>query len=170
MEIVAFDADDKADGSGKAKITWLSKYAMIPFKGYSGDDSPIRGNEVASYLSDNYQVIENNLPNILISGIVPVTKSTKRDGVSSESTMTVWAPSFREIRGIEYPDYWETSGHIYSERFPNASSRIKGRKGSTYLSKWTARTNANGIIDTKGNTANGAQSDNVYLVFGFCTD
>ena len=170
MEIVAFDEDDRADGTGKAGITWISKYAITPFKGYWGDDSPIRGDVVTRLLPDNYEVIENNLPNVLISGIVPVTKSTKRDGVSSESTMTVWAPSFREIRGIEYPDYWETSGPIYSDRFPDASSRVKRKENDSFNTYWTARTDANGVVDSNGTTSTGKQSNTAYLVFGFCTN
>lgn len=167
MEIVAFDADDKADGSGKAKITWISK-DVITTEG----NGYIYGDKVRQYLQLELPKIESIIQSDVLSSIVPVTKSTSTSGTQSEDTMTVWAPSFREIRGIEYPVNWETTGPIYGERFPDNSSRMKHLAESPIgaMAYWAARTNLNGVVDPSGATAKGNGATRAYIAFGFCTD
>lgn len=175
MEIVGIDVDDRADGNGKAGLTWISKNAKFTKGG-----TYIRWDQKNIYLPNELESIENDMQSNVRSGIVPVTKSTFMDGTVSDSSMTVWSPSFREIRGIEYPENWEKTGPIYSERFPDATSRIKyivDKSTNTSFTLrtavcWTARTNSKGVINAEGGTASSNANTNkqIYVVFGFCTN
>ena len=143
MEIVAFDADDLADGSGKASVTWMAKELLKSTHKYNtslsktdaqGDYVEGTGTiggwekcEIRTYLKDT---IKSYFPEILRKNIKEVNKYThiygKSGGVINDSLSIedVWIPSLREVVGnhTSYLDDCETQGVMY-DRFTDSNSR-----------------------------------------------
>lgn len=141
MELVAIDADDKADGSGKARMTWISKDIItlheqpstIKIDGWGSADNSMR-----EFVNNT---LMNQLPIEVKNSIVPVNKtyaveSTAYGDYFSTKTNTIeetlWIPSAREIFGqnITYNNttserHSENSGAIYDSIFKDSASRIK---------------------------------------------
>lgn len=101
--VAGFRHDDKADGTGKAGITFLT--SVTPFQ---TDSSTSKGrtwekSEIRKYLSDT--VLSKKLPQDLVSKIVPVSKiSLGKFGSTDPATCvtttdSVWLPSLMEIMG-----------------------------------------------------------------------
>ena len=142
MEIVAFNEDDKADGSGKAKITWISKDQLATMHAMNASQKTVDGktaytaggwehSDMRAYLKDTVKPL---IPETVRNAIVPVTKiqsiytgdALVKDGQTT--TDDVWIPSEHEVGfGSDY----ETIGAVYSSKFTNNASRIKKRNGST---------------------------------------
>lgn len=182
MEIVAFDEDDKADGSGKAKITWISKEQLNTTHAMSASKKTVDGetaytaggwehSDMRTYLKDTVKPL---IPETVRNAIVPVTKiqSTYTGGalVKNGQTTTddVWIPSNHEVGfGTDY----ETTGAVYSGKFTNNASRIKKRMGSAKV--WWLRSayytnyfrGVNGDGSSYYNLANNALG----VALGFCT-
>lgn len=147
MEIVAFDADDKADGSGKAKITWISKDLLNTTHGMNPANSSgaigTGGNggwencEMRTYLKETIKPL---IPETVRNAIVSVTKvqSTVTDGTmvkdGQTTTEDVWIPSTHEVGSS---NNYESTGAVYTTKFNGASARIKKRNGSA--SSWWTR-------------------------------
>lgn len=187
MEIVAIDADDKADGSGKAPITWISKellatsHRMNPTVVINADGTYQEGtggiggwekSEMRTYLQDTIKPL---IPETVRSSIVPVTKYTKNIDSAGNivndvtSTEDVWLPSVREIGGgYSYGDKNEHKGVTYSTAFPTKTSRIKG----TPMDWWT-RTASEYYgfyyYDTGGDFYNTEVKYSKGVALGFCT-
>lgn len=141
MEIVAFDTDDKADGSGKAKITWISKDQLATTHAMNATQKTVDGetaytaggwehSDMRAYLKD---AVKPLIPQTVRDAIVPVTKvsSTYTGGAKVKDGQTttddVWIPSNHEVGfGTDY----ETTGAVYSGKFTSNASRIKKRNSS----------------------------------------
>lgn len=181
MEIVAFDEDDKADGSGKAKITWISKtllttkHRMNPAKsGNTEGTGSIGGwekSEMRTYLKETIKPL---IPATVRNGIVNVTKISNAydtSGTAFQQTTTddVWIPGHREI--FNSTSYDQT-GAVYSSKFNSLSSRIKKHNGST--ENWFTRSaftnNVFVIVDATGGFGNVNASYSRAIALGFCTD
>lgn len=71
MELIAINTDDKADGTGKARMTWISKdiitFGLVDFDGNEWPESWLRGN-----LNEE---LFNELPKCLRDNIVEVNKT-----------------------------------------------------------------------------------------------
>lgn len=182
MEIVAFNTDDKADGSGKAKITWMSKDQLATTQKMNASQKTVDGetaytaggwehSDMRAHLKDTIKPL---IPETVRNAIVPVTKiqSTYTGGalVKNGQTTTddVWIPSNHEVGfGTDY----ESAGAVYSGKFTNDASRIKKKNGSAKV--WWLRSagsansfryvNSNG--NSYGNYANSANG----VALGFCT-
>lgn len=182
MEIVAFDTDDKADGSGKAKITWISKDQLNTTHAMNATQKTVDGetaytaggwehSDMRAYLKETVKPL---IPETVRNAIVPVTKiqsiytggALVKDGQST--TDDVWIPSNHEAGfGTDY----ETTGAVYSGKFTNNASRIKKRNGSA--KDWWLRsarnTNVFRFVNSDGNSvyyyADGANG----VALGFCT-
>jgi hypothetical protein len=121
MEIVAFDADNLADGSGKAPITWAAKellktsHRMNP-KLVTNDDGTYQEgtggiggwekSELRAYLNDT---IKPMIPENVRSAIKDVEKSQNAYNVSGGSfTQTtiddLWIPSSNQENGYKITD------------------------------------------------------------------
>lgn len=190
MEIVAFDADDKADGSGKAPITWISKellatsHRMNPGCVTNSDGTYQEGTgaiggwekcEMRTYLAETIKPL---IPEAVRSAIVHVTKYNASYDTAGTfvrnvtNTDDVWVPSCREVFGTQYTSY-ENVGAIYSDKFTDNASRIKMTVGKTTATTWWLRaanytTNFSNVGNTGrlgGNTANGSSG----VALGFCT-
>jgi hypothetical protein len=141
MEIVAFDADEKTDGS-KAAITWLSKeliarHGMNP----SGNVNGWAASVMRTWLQSD---IYNALPSEVRGAIVTVSK-TYYD-FTTKSTLTcednVWIPSVGEIFGNNSDSSGcENSGVEYTTYFADDTSRIKHHSGTA--TTWWLRSTVN---------------------------
>lgn len=184
MEIVAFNTDDKADGSGKAKITWISKdllnttrrmnsannYGAIGTGGNGGWENC----EMRTYLKNTIKPL---IPETVRNAIVNVTKiqSTVTDGSKvidgQTTTDDVWVPSVHEI--ISTNTKYETTGTTYSGKFDSGANRIKNKNG--VASTWWLRSahnvnNFNAIFLTNGILGNYSAENTYGIALGFCTD
>lgn len=150
MQIVAFDADELADGSGYAPITWISKqlinsyHRMNPALEQDPSDSSKcrlgtgsvggwKNSEMRSWLQSDIKPL---IPSNVRDAIKPVTKYSASNTTSIEairndiSVDDVWIPSWREICGsgsdlnsYEYECH-ESEGPTYA-LFATIDSRVK---------------------------------------------
>lgn len=95
--------DDKADGSGKAGLTFMS-WELVSVRGVnveSTNDGGWEGSDLRSYLADYAHLVPSELDEV----VVDVTKMTNNTGYSTSpdcvtaTTDRYWAPSFAEIAG-----------------------------------------------------------------------
>ena len=139
MQLVAFDADDKADGSGKAPMTWIMNDllstvhrmnpAMVDGQEGTGTLGGYDKTEMKSYLTETILPL---FPADIRNNIVPVTKHQKAfdaNGTTFQqtSTETLWIPGHKEIFNSTS---YDTDGTAYSDVFKDSASRIKKRNGS----------------------------------------
>lgn len=187
MQIAAFDADDKADGSGKAPISWISqellatKRRMNPQRAYTTDDSGTtvftEGTgtfggwekcEMRTYLDNTIKLL---IPENVRNKIVPVSKTQPAyNTASTEFTQTtedtVWIPSKAECFG---------SSSLYFSLFANTNeNRIKAIVDSSNAVIWHLRSAASGsCFDSVSNTGSSNPYTNVQfengIAIGFCT-
>jgi len=183
MEIVAFDTDDKADGSGKAKITWISKGLLNTTYNMNSTATSTGGWENCAMRQYLINTIKPLIPQNVRNAITEVTKisSVYANGTLENNgivtTEDVWIPSGREmcIPASATSATMETSGARYADRFSptgNDDARIKSAKPywlrtSTYTQYFVSvpangSNNAgSGILD-KANVKKG-------IALGFCT-
>lgn len=145
MTIVGIDADDLADDSGKAPITWMSKqllktdHRMNPAKqdGTSGTGA-LGGWEACEMRSYLINTIKPLLPSEVRNALKTVKKYSKIYDTSETevnnvvSNDDIWIPSAYEVNFTGY----ETSGVTYSSAFPDNASRIKHKVGATTAWWW----------------------------------
>lgn len=185
MEIVAFNEDDKADGSGKAKITWLSKtmlnttHRMNPANSGGAIGTGCTGGwencEMRTYLKNTIKPL---IPETVRNGIVNVTKiqSTVTDGAMVKDGQTttddVWIPSLHELN---VDSTYETTGAVYNLKFTNANTRKK--VSSTYptiRSYWSRSVKARSdwmYINSDGYRSYTTPQTTINgIALGFCTD
>lgn len=183
MQIVAMDADEKADGSGNAPITWVSEYLlktshrMNPANSGNAEGTGTIGGwektEMRSYLKETILPL---IPDVVRNRIVEVKKySTGYDTAGSkvsnyETTDDVWIPSYREIFG---GTSLETQGAIYSEVFSSAATRIKYKVAASSATIWWLRsaysTTIFRIVNSIGAASNSTASGSGGVALGFCT-
>jgi len=167
MQIVAFDADELEDGSGKAAITWISKqllnseHRMNPstemdystsqgsYKTGTGGTGGWRDSEMRIWLK---RCIKPLIPSIVQRSIKPVKKySTSFDNFNKkvENEMTVddlWIPSLREVFGDisnNHSSNIESKGPTYTELFASTEDRMKSHIESETCSWWMRSANLN---------------------------
>lgn len=186
MQIAAFDADDKADGSGKAPISWISKellnteHRMNPALVTNDDGTYQEGTgaiggwekcEMRTYLNDTIKPL---IPEDVSDKIVSVTKSQLAYGTinfSDKFTQTtqddVWIPSEDELSG---------SNSIYYALFKNENeNRKKFHIGSTSYKQWYLRNVVDGnnrafrIVNAGNFIGNWYSETAVGIALGFCT-
>lgn len=178
MEIVAFDTDDKADGSGKAKITWISKDCLKTTHNMNDTNTTVGGWQASGMRVYLKNTIKSLIPADVRNAIVEVSKisSTYENGaiVKNGQTTTddVWIPSMREVDSTSTGN--ETTGATYNSKFnSNNESRIK--KVGEHAGIWGLRS-ADGSHDFRvvyhaGNPYNSKRADSIRgIALGFCTD
>ena len=187
MEIVGIDVDDRADGNGKAGLTWISKTLLKTAKPKqepgSGNYNGWANCDLRTYLNNSILPL---IPSNVRSGIVPVTKITgswingafARNGETT--TESIWIPGAREVCGDKAT--FETTGPFYSGKFANTTStdasRIKRvvNSGGTSGSAWWLRsssTNSGSYGVTylgAGDSLNFYNTYNIAIALGFCTN
>ena len=168
MEIVAFDTDDKADGSGKAKITWISKDLLNSSRKMNDSNTSSgdwEGSALRSYLRNTIKPL---IPSNVRDAIVEVTKGQHGTNGMVTNTDDVWIPSAYEIAGS---NYFEASGTSYSQAYPvGTSGNTKRTRNAAWWTRSVAMSNQFYAVGTGGTT--GSYSPNVArgVTLGFCTD
>lgn len=186
MQIVAFDADDKADGTGKAHISFVSEKLLAtshrmnpartpssaPYDEGTGAIGGWEKSEMRSYLKTTIKPL---IPEYVRNSIMEVTKYTyiyNADGTvvdNSATTDDVWIPSYREIFGGTVR---EPNGEYYNGVF-NSSGAIKKMKvNGTSATNWWLRS-ADSTTDFRRVTNSGANnfstsSNKFFPAIGFC--
>lgn len=185
MQIAAFDTDTLADGSGTAAISWIGKellattHRMNPAReGSSGAYTEGTGSvggwekcEMRAYLKETIKPL---IPSAVLDIIQTVSKTQPSFGPttssSSANTVTqttaddVWIPATSEMK----------TG-IYAALFPDNTSLIKVKSGTTSKVNWwyrTAGVTCDKFYRNYGNVNGQSSIDatNVYGVcLGFCT-
>ena len=151
MQIAAFNTDDKADGSGKAKVTLIAKellkttHRMNPGNSNDTEGTGTIGgwekSEMRTYLNDTIKPL---IPTAVKNRIVEVTKTqdsynTSGTKVIQTTTDDIWIPSKPEIN---------TNGS-YVALFPDQNSRIKKNVSTNSVYGWTVSSPASVSIKTK---------------------
>ena len=166
MQIAAFDVDDLAGGSGKAKISWVSKEALS----YNSNATANMGSGSNWDTSTVRATLENLVKPLLnetvASRIVAVRKPFVKynAGLVTETVSDVlWIPSYTEVYN---------SG-IYTALFRDDESRVK-RTTTGNNAEWWLRDKVTQYNYYTVNTKGASASKNcIYanrIVFGFCTN
>ena len=125
MELIAFDTDDKADGSGKARMTWICTSTITTYymKSNDLDNKSWVDSDLRTWLRNGD--VWDCLPQILKDNIVEVNKTyyDNREKKTKTSTETIWIPSVREIFGPSYEPIYEDSGIDYTNTFVHNNNR-----------------------------------------------
>ena len=138
MELVAFDVDELADGSGNAHMTWIAKNLLNSCHVMNEKDTSKR-----DWPSSDMRIwLQNSIlplfPDTMRSKIKEVKKysysSSNREAISSSEI--IWIPSGSEVFGRGYGGY-EEAGPEYLTAFSNDALRIKQRGG--FPSWWWLR-------------------------------
>lgn len=110
FEIVGFDHDNLADGSGKAGISVLSKYVYTGYKALHTSSSRTNWPDCALRTALNSGTIYNKLPTELKSVVKAVNKIYNEAGSRKTNLYTVsdkfWIPSITEIGYTGYQSWW----------------------------------------------------------------
>ena len=181
MTIVGIDTDDLADNSGKAPITWISKQLLKtsnrispPYKSGVKGTGALGGwgeSEMRFYLKNS---TKSKIPEVVRNAIKPVKKYSRIYNVSGSAvndvltTEDVWIPSYKEVFGSGC----ETLGPTYSTTFPDNTSRIKRKVGSSVAWWWLRSayyTLGYYCVDRDGSFTTLSAENTSGVVLGFCT-
>ena len=140
MELVALDADELADGSGNAHMTWIAKDLLNSDHAMNESQTNRGGwpaSDMRAWLRDSILPL---FPDTVRSNIKEVKKyyySYDDEGTVS-STDTIWLPSAKEIIGGTR--VFDDIGTEYLIAYPEDTSRQKYHIGSSEPSWWWLRT------------------------------
>jgi len=183
MQIAGIDVDDKADGSGKAPITWISKELLNTGQRWNPDlvtndgtrqegTGAVGGwekSELRAYMQDTIKPI---IPETVRNRLVSVSKTQLAyDTAGTQFTQTtaddVWVPSNAELFG---------GSSLYYPLFEDSNEkRIKCKVGKSSGSDWWLRDGSNvsyALCTTKYGAINYYAFSYVKataLALGFCT-
>lgn len=187
MEIVGIDADDRADGNGKAGLTWISKNLLKTNRRINPADSSgaigtgANGGwencEMRTYLKNTIKPL---IPETVRNAIVPVTKIQSADVNGSvmkngqTTTDELWIPSCYEVN---ISDSTEDEGAQYSGKFDLLDNNTRIKKKMGVAKPWWLRsvnvTNVKYVhsISAKGGYNYGLPNTDIngYIALGFCT-
>lgn len=181
MQIAGFEVDTKADGSGKAPISWISEqllatsHRMNPsvvsndgvYEAGTGSIDGWNGSEMRAYLISTVYTL---IPEPVKSAIVTVTKTQPAYNTSGKSfTQTteddVWIPSYDEILG--------SSSTYYGLFQDTNANRIKKKTGSTSASSWWLRSAYSAsrfhFVSTSGSVNGYGAGTSLWVALGFST-
>lgn len=183
--LVAKDADELADGSGNAKMTFINvdifttSHRWNPSRtgssgAYDEGTGTIGGYDKSELKSYIMETIVPLAPTDLVNVVKSVKKYTRTFNTAGSevnnvvTNETFWAPSRYEVN----LGSGETSGPVYSTAFPDNASRIKHKVGATSACSWWLRSAYNisyayYVISDGSN--NYISVNNYYgVVLGFC--
>lgn len=171
MELVAMDVDELADDSGYAHMTWVAKNLI---------NSEYR-------IQFDYNAYEgwpkSDMRNWLRESILPLVPAEVRDSIKTVKKYTnayseenavskdkIWIPSELEVFPRGYID--DSKGTYYSDAFPDDSSRIRCRPGTSAPSYWWLRTDDYWAfvtgVSTEGDFSEDFCTTKGGVVIGFC--
>lgn len=117
-EIIGFGVQDKADGTGKAAISWFPKSLLNTLKYWNSTKTTSGGwaaSDLRSYMNND---IFAKFPADLQSVITPVANPNDQGGTTTDK---VWTVSKAECE----------SGGIFNSKFGTNVQRLRKRNGST---------------------------------------
>jgi hypothetical protein len=176
-QLVAFNADDLADGSGKAKTSWILRTSSIQHRFNPAYESGAVGtgtlggwgeSELRSYLAETILPTVQQSVKDAIKAVIKRTKIIDANGESQnnvETTDSIWIPSERELKGTG-----ETQGADYAQ-FHSWAGFIRYYNSSTKVRHWlrtTSSTTSQKCVDAQGNVTTLASTNNSYVFIGFC--
>ena len=173
LEIVAFDKDDLADGSGKAHITWIAQHVV--FQAQMNASNTNSGGWANCKLRSDLRAMLDSSSADLKAAVKEVNK-TYYDYVTSKTETiadTIWIPSIYEV-GLTSTSR-ESSGVVYDDVFTasDANTRIKYDMNNS-ASYWWLRSAFSGSTyfwGVYGNGSAGSNNANTFygVVPGLCT-
>jgi len=177
MQIVGFGVDDKTDGTGKAKISWLMRDLLTTQHRMNATATNVDGwpaTEMRAWLRDT---ILPTIDSSIRSHIVDVNKTyyNQTDKTTKISSDNIWLASTREMSGNTL--LYESSGPDYTTLFTDNASRIKKCSGTAQY-YWLRTAYSSDEADFRfvyqdGHISNysAIKANKVYGVcVGFCTD
>ena len=170
MEIVAFDEDDRADGQGKAGITWISKDCLNNKHRMNSSSSTSGGWEMCEMRTFIRETVKSLIPETVRNGIVEVVKISTG---SANTVDSVWIPSVYELYGTSTARdlnntnrNLEASGSKYNLKFTDMTAR---KKNIEYWTRSVASQYAFLAIGSAGLDFHGSSGD-YGIALGFCTN
>jgi hypothetical protein len=139
MELVAFDEDELADGSGKAPMTWIAKNLLNTEHVMNEERTNAGGWPASDMRVWLRESIFPMFPETVRLNICEVKKYTTNSGTGGliSSLDTIWIPSRREMFGAD--NAYEDEGPEYLTAFPDDASRKKQHIGVSEPSRWWLR-------------------------------
>lgn len=180
-QIAGFGLDDLASG-GKAKVTFITREFLATTRRMNPSSDGTQGtggnggweySEMRTYLNSTvYALLPSELKAAIkevtkySSNIVPGESAVTKDGCVT--TDKLWIPSHREVIGAST---YEETGPIYSDLFPDQSSRVKcSQSGSADY--WWLRSVLSAThfrnVSRDGSGSNIGASTLQGVVLGFC--
>ena len=173
MQIAAFDADELADGSGKAPVTWISKEILTQHR--MNLKTAVGGweySEMRKFLEDEIRPL---IPEKVRNAIKTVKKYTYtsdyKNGREQENGITedaLWIPSKQEIFG-DFNER-EVSAVYYNVLFSDDALRVKTyNKNAAWWWLRSAYTSSTFISVYMGGSLNGNDANYTGgVALGFC--
>ena len=190
-QIAAFNTDDKADDSGKAKVTFITKHVLNTAKRWNPVLSPssapytegtgtIGGwalSEIRAYIRNTVKPL---IPSDIRNRIVEVTKkyyTYNTSGTASTQTIVddVWLPSAGEVfgnyeSGIRYSDLFGTTAAGSAD-----AKRVKTKSNSSTAVDWWLRTGSSTSksrlsVTNGSSTGYNSHYTGYFHAVGFCID
>lgn len=137
-QIIGFRQDERADGQGKAGISFLlvECVELRPMNAAQTNDGGWEHSDLRQWLTEQ----KGRLPSDLSSRVVPVRKPTNNVGRTSDTASitttedTLWLPSLSELLGSVTRDEWSQANKGDAEEYDNASRTftVMGSEGSQY--------------------------------------
>lgn len=179
MEIVAFNADTKADGTGTAGITWISK-GIVATRTMTnevvGDDSWTNCDMHDWYVGSFYGTLPADVKNVIEKVNKTYSYKENDNEITLSCTEDIWIPSTREIFGADRG--YENAGPEYTDYFTSDAVRVKYDNNGGPINWWLRSGHYDGgyfcYVYHQGYRAheNGWGSTSAHqfgIVLGFCT-
>ena len=170
LEIVAFDTDDLADNSGKAHITWLSRF--IVYNAQMNSTNTNSGGWASCKLRTDLRALLDASDSDFKAAVKEVKKTYYSYSDSNTMTVndTIWIPSAYEVNFSVTPI--ESEGVSYSKFNSDAARKKYNMSASTYY--WWLRSAYSGAyyfryVYDGGYAGNSSASYSYGVVPGVCT-
>ena len=127
FELVAKNTDTKADNSGTARMTWVTKEVITTQK-WNTTSTTSGGYDASAIKTYLINTVLPQFPSVVSNAIVPVTKvsSTYENGAvvkdGQMTTESIWLLSDHEVG---FGTTYETTGVVYSDWYNSNTRRIK---------------------------------------------
>ena len=173
MELVAFDRDEKADGTGKARMTWISKdiITLRPMNGTDSTTGAWENSGMRQWLQTDLWAI---LPDSLKNNIVTVTKESgiTTDPFKIVTADNIWIPSYGEFVTTEIDE--EDASMLYPFYYnvifgPNQRKRAYNGVDSIFWLRDVGNATSYEYISEYGGFDDSASASSSHgVVIGFC--
>ena len=175
MELVAFDTDELADGSGKAAMTWIAKDLLNTVHVMNAELTSEGGWPASDLRAWMQESVLPLFPEEVSSNIKEVMKYSYSysDSQTISSSDKIWIPGRKEVFGEEVSQ--ELEGPEYLNVFPDDASRIRKHIDASEPICWWIRSAAGNydanfdFVDTEGTGTYVSDAWAEYgVVVGFC--